>query len=42
MKIGEPLSTFVVEPLDLPVDEPHEQPEPTAPEPQPEAETATK
>jgi hypothetical protein len=32
MQIGRPLRTIVVEPLELPVQEPHEQPEPVAPE----------
>ena len=40
MKIGEPLRTFVVEPLELPCEEPQEQPEPTAPEPEHEPEPA--
>lgn len=42
MQIGEPLRTIVVEPLDLPVKEPQHQPEPIAPEPDPEGEAATK
>ena len=36
MQIGEPLRTFVVEPLELPVNEPESQPMPTAPEREPE------
>lgn len=32
MQIGEPLRTIIVEPLELPVKEPQQQPEPTAPE----------
>jgi len=42
MQIGEPLRTIVVEPLELSVDEPQEQPEPTAAEPKPETEPASK
>jgi hypothetical protein len=42
MQIGDPLRTFVVEPLELPFDEPQEQPEPTPQEPEPETEPATK
>jgi len=38
MQIGEPLRTIVVEPLELPVQEPAGEPEPApqAPEPEPE------
>jgi hypothetical protein len=32
VQIGEPLRTIIVEPLELPVTEPQDQPEPTAPE----------
>jgi len=42
MQIGEPIRTIVVEPLELPVGEPQEQPEPTAPELEPATEPATK
>jgi len=39
MQIGEPLRTVIVEPLELPVDEPPTvQPEPEPPAPQPEPE----
>jgi hypothetical protein len=31
MQIGEPLRIIVVEPLDIPVNEPQKQPEPIAP-----------
>lgn len=43
MKIGEPLRTIVVEPLEPAVNEPQERPElePIAPEPDPEGELAT-
>ena len=34
MQIGEPLRTIIVEPLELPVGEPENQPEPIAPEPE--------
>jgi hypothetical protein len=37
MRIGEPLRTIVVEPLEFP-DEPQERPEPFAPEPESEPE----
>ena len=33
MQIGEPLRTIIVEPLELPIDEPQCQPEPEQPEP---------
>jgi len=36
MQIGEPLRMIVVEPLELPVDQPQERPEPTALEPETE------
>jgi len=39
MQIGEPLRTVIVEPLELPVDEPttaQPEPEPAAPQPEPE------
>jgi hypothetical protein len=42
MQIGEPLRTIIVEPLDPPLIEPQNQPEPIAPEPDPEGEPATK
>lgn len=42
MQIGEPLRTIVVEPLYLPLNDPQDQPEPIAPEPDPEGEPATK
>ena len=42
MQIGEPLRTIVVEPLELPIDEPQVRPAPTQPEPQREPEPATK
>jgi hypothetical protein len=42
MQIGEPLRIIVVEPLDLPLNDPQNQPEPIAPEPDPEGEPATK
>ena len=42
MQIGRPLRIIVVEPLELPVGEPQEQPEPTAPEPEPAMEPVTK
>ena len=38
MQIGKPLRTIVVEPLELPVNEPESQPEPIAPEPKPQPE----
>jgi len=39
MQIGEPLRTIVVEPLELPVDDPQTRPEPEpAPQPEPEPE----
>jgi hypothetical protein len=40
MRIGEPVRTIVVEPLELPRDDPQEHPEPLAPESEPETETA--
>ena len=42
MQIGEPLRTIVVEPLDLHLNDPQDQPEPIAPEPDPQGEPATK
>jgi hypothetical protein len=42
MQIGEPLRTIVVEPLDLPLNDPQDQPELIAPEPDSEGEPATK
>ena len=44
MQIGEPLRAIVVEPLELPVNEPQEGPElePIAPESDPEGDPATK
>jgi hypothetical protein len=42
MQIGEPLRTIVVEPLDLPLNDPQNQPEPITPESDPEGEPATK
>ncbi len=42
MQIGEPLRTIFVEPLDLPLSDPKNQPEPVTPEPEPEGEPATK
>ncbi len=39
MQIGEPLRTVIVEPLELPADEPptaQPEPEPAAPQPEPE------
>jgi hypothetical protein len=42
MQIGEPLRTIVVEPLDIPINEPQTQPEPIAPELYPQEEPATK
>jgi len=42
MQIGEPIRTVVVEPLELPINEPQEQPEPTAPELEPAPEPLTK
>jgi len=39
MQIGEPLRTIVVEQLELPFDEPQEQPEPIALEAEPEPES---
>lgn len=42
MQIGDPLRTIVVEPLDLPVYEPQERPEPIASKPDPEGEPAAK
>jgi hypothetical protein len=38
MQIGDRLKTIIVEPLELPIEEPQDQPEPIAPEPQPEPE----
>jgi hypothetical protein len=39
MQIGEPLRTIVIEPLELPVDDPQTQPDPEpAPQPEPEPE----
>jgi hypothetical protein len=39
MQIGEPLRTIVVEPLELPVHQPTDEPEPVpVPEPEPEQE----
>lgn len=39
MQIGEPLRTIVVEPLELPVNDPQTQPDPEpAPQPEPEPE----
>jgi hypothetical protein len=41
MQIGEPLRTIVVEPLELPVNDPQTRPEPEpAPQPEPEPEQA--
>lgn len=42
MQIGEPLRTIIVEPLELPVTEPQDQPEPTAPARTEEPEPVTK
>jgi len=42
MQIGTPSREFVVEPLELPVKTPQEQPEPTAPKSEPEPEPVTK
>jgi len=42
MQIGEPLRTIVVEPLDIPVNEPKKQPEPIVPELDPQGEPAAK
>jgi hypothetical protein len=42
MQIGEPLRIIAVEPLDPPVNEPEEWPEPLTTEPDPEEEVATK
>lgn len=42
MQIGEPVRIIVVEPLELPVKEPQNWPEPIAPEPDPEREPAAK
>jgi len=42
MQIGEPIRTIVVEPLELPVSEPQEEPQPIVPETEPEPEPATK
>jgi hypothetical protein len=44
MKIGEPLRTIIVEPLEFTTELPHDQPEPIAPEPEPDPqkEPATK
>ena len=36
MQIGEPLRTIIVEPLELPVNEPRAEPEPEPLEPEPE------
>ncbi len=41
MQIGEPLRTIVVEPLELPIDEPQVRPAPTQSEPEPEQVPAT-
>lgn len=41
MYIGEPLRTIVVEPLELPVNEPNAEPEPEPLEPEPEQVPAT-
>ncbi len=41
MQIGEPLRTIIVEPLELPIDEPQVRPAPTQPEPEPEQVPAT-
>lgn len=42
MQIGEPLRTIVVEPLEVPVNQPQKQPEPIAPAPDPEGEPVAK
>ena len=44
MQIGKPLRTIVVEPLELPVEQPtrEPEPEPTAPEPEPQQVPATR
>jgi hypothetical protein len=42
MQIGEPLRTIVVEPLELPVQEPKEQPKPVVPERTNQPEPVTK
>jgi len=41
MQIGEPLRTIIVEPLELPVNEPRAEPEPEPLEPEPEQVPAT-
>jgi len=41
MQIGESLRTIIVEPLELPVEPQQDQPEPSAPELQPETEPVT-
>jgi len=40
MQIGEPLRTIIVEPLELPANEPTTEPEPEPQQPQPEPEPA--
>ena len=38
MQIGKPLRAIVVEPLELPVSKPENQPDPIVPEPEPQPE----
>ena len=41
MHIGEPLRTIIVEPLELPVDQPAAEPDPEPQNPQPQEEPVT-